>query len=120
MEKAEQKEWNLWEIYDDTQLQELEKLNEAYKAFLDAGKTERECVKLAKEEAEKVLRDFEAHRGEVFMDPEMKHILGTVEFSVGYAFYPEDGTDYHVLMHISDERMYEEKKKRKGRRGREE
>ena len=27
-----------------TQLQELEKLNEAYKAFLDAGKTERECV----------------------------------------------------------------------------
>lgn len=54
------------------------------------------------------------------MDPEMKHILGTVEFSVGYAFYPEDGTDYHVLMHISDERMYEEKKKRKGRRGREE
>lgn len=44
MKKAEQKEWNLWEIYDDTQLQELEKLNEAYKAFLDAGKTERECV----------------------------------------------------------------------------
>lgn len=44
------------------------------------------------------------------MDPEMKHILGTVEFSVGYAFYPEDGTDYHVLMHISDERMYEEKR----------
>ena len=44
MEKAEQKEWNLWEIYDDTQLQELEKLNEAYKAFLDAVKTERECV----------------------------------------------------------------------------
>ena len=44
MEKAEQKEWNLWEIYDDTQLQELEKLNEANKAFLDAGKTERECV----------------------------------------------------------------------------
>ena len=44
MEKAEQKEKNLWEIYDETQLQELEKLNEAYKAFLDAGKTERECV----------------------------------------------------------------------------
>lgn len=44
MEKAEQKEKNLWKIYDETQLQELEKLNEAYKAFLDAGKTERECV----------------------------------------------------------------------------
>lgn len=72
----------------------------------------------SKEEAEKVLRDFEAHRGDAFMDPEMKHVLGAVEFSVGYAFYPEDGTDYHVLMHISDERMYEEKKKRKGRRSR--
>ncbi len=44
MEKKDSKEKNLWEIYDDTQLQELEKLNEAYKAFLDAGKTERECV----------------------------------------------------------------------------
>lgn len=41
----------------------------------------------SKEEAEKVLRDFEAHHGEVFMDPEMENIfLGTVEFSVGYAF----------------------------------
>lgn len=35
---------NLWELYTDTQLEELETLNEKYKAFLDAGKTERECV----------------------------------------------------------------------------
>lgn len=41
MEKTEK---NLWEIYDDTQLKELEMFNEKYKAFLDAGKTERECV----------------------------------------------------------------------------
>lgn len=44
MGKEEQKEKNLWEIYNETQLEELENLNEAYKAFLDAGKTERECV----------------------------------------------------------------------------
>ena len=31
----------------------LNQVNEKYKACLDAGKTERECVKLAKEEAEK-------------------------------------------------------------------
>lgn len=35
---------NLWEIYTDAQLEELEVINEKYKAFLDAGKTERECV----------------------------------------------------------------------------
>ena len=43
-EKKNNKEKNLWEIYNDTQLNELENLNQAYKAFLDAGKTERECV----------------------------------------------------------------------------
>lgn len=69
----------------------------------------------SREEAKEVLKDFESRRGEAFMDPEMRNVLGTVEFSVGYAFYPDDGTDYHVLMHISDERMYEEKKRRKGR-----
>lgn len=42
--KTNNKEKNLWEIYSDTQLNELEVLNEQYKAFLDAGKTERECV----------------------------------------------------------------------------
>ena len=35
---------NLWTLYTDTQLEELEVLNKKYKAFLDAGKTERECV----------------------------------------------------------------------------
>lgn len=35
---------NLWTLYTDTQLEELEVLNRKYKAFLDAGKTERECV----------------------------------------------------------------------------
>ena len=33
MGKEEQKEKNLWEIYNETQLEELENLNEAYKLF---------------------------------------------------------------------------------------
>jgi len=35
---------NLWDIYTDTQRNELEEFNTAYRMFLDAGKTERECV----------------------------------------------------------------------------
>lgn len=35
---------NLWEVYTDVQLNELNSLNEDYKRFLDKGKTERECV----------------------------------------------------------------------------
>ncbi len=38
---------NLWTSYSEEQLQELNKVNEAYKAYLDAGKTERECVREA-------------------------------------------------------------------------
>lgn len=35
---------NVWEKYSDKQLKELEKLSASYRKFLDAGKTERECV----------------------------------------------------------------------------
>ena len=38
---------NLWEVYSEEQLQELEMLNESYKKYLDAGKTERECTREA-------------------------------------------------------------------------
>ena len=37
-------EKQLWQIYDDAQLAELDTLTADYKDFLDAGKTERECV----------------------------------------------------------------------------
>lgn len=33
-----------WETYDKEQLEKLEKLNQEYRAFLDNGKTERECI----------------------------------------------------------------------------
>lgn len=36
---------NAWRTYADEQVKELEALSVRYKAFLDAGKTERECVK---------------------------------------------------------------------------
>lgn len=35
---------NTWETYDETQLKELESLSKEYMAFLDNGKTERECI----------------------------------------------------------------------------
>lgn len=36
-----------------------------------------------------------------------------VRFSMGSAYYPEDSRDYHELLKIADERMYEEKRQRK-------
>lgn len=36
---------NVWNDYNKTQLKALEETNKQYLAFLDAGKTERECVK---------------------------------------------------------------------------
>lgn len=40
----------------------------------------------------------------------------SVEFSLGLAYYPADGTDYNVLMHMADENMYQEKENRKKER----
>ena len=44
---------NAWKVYDQTELEKLDKINETYKNCLDDGKTERECITLAvkKEEA---------------------------------------------------------------------
>lgn len=56
---------NLWEVYTDGQVKELESVCENYKEYLDAGKTERECireaVKQAKEVGYKDLRDVIAN-----------------------------------------------------------
>lgn len=43
---------NLWETYNEEQLVELEEVNKRYCACLDAGKTERECVRKTIEMAE--------------------------------------------------------------------
>ena len=42
--EKEQKKENLWLIYDEEQLEQLEKVCTNYREFLDTGKTERECV----------------------------------------------------------------------------
>ena len=53
---------NVWTKYTEAELKELNCVNELYKACLDAGKTERECVKIAVQMAEekgyKDLNDF--------------------------------------------------------------
>ena len=52
---------NLWEVYSDAQLAELEAVNSSYKTYLDKGKTERECineaVRMAKEAGYRDLND---------------------------------------------------------------
>ena len=44
---------NAWKTYTAKELEHLEQTTEAYKHFLDEGKTERECVTYFKREAEK-------------------------------------------------------------------
>lgn len=36
---------NAWTTYDEKDLQALEDVSKGYRAYLDGGKTERECVK---------------------------------------------------------------------------
>lgn len=63
-------------------------------------------------EVEEIIDRLSLHRGETFLT-EKEEVRVTLEFSMGYAFYPMDGQDYHTLMHIADENMYQEKKRRK-------
>lgn len=44
---------NIWLKYDENELRELEAVNKEYLHFLNNGKTERECVKISVEMAEK-------------------------------------------------------------------
>ena len=43
---------NAWKVYDQAELEKLDKINETYKNCLDDGKTERECITLAVKKAE--------------------------------------------------------------------
>lgn len=52
---------NIWSSYGEAELKELHEINEKYKECLDNGKTERECVSVAVEMAEKAgYREIEA------------------------------------------------------------
>ena len=58
---------NAWKDYTKKELKELEKLNKDYRAFLDAGKTERECalqsVKMAEKAGYRNLKEIIASGG---------------------------------------------------------
>ena len=64
------------------------------------------------QEVEEAAENLRARRGQKFL-PEEQEIEENIEFSLGCAFYPMDGKDYHLLMHLADENMYQEKRMRK-------
>jgi len=67
------------------------------------------------EEINQAISELKKSRGEDFeIEDPMAKI--SVEFSLGLSYYPADGTDYNVLMHMADENMYQEKKNRKKER----
>ena len=68
------------------------------------------------QQVDQVVNILKSKRGEAFLRDTLTQ-NETVEFSVGCAFYPMDGIDYQLLMHVADERMYQEKRKRKKLRG---
>ncbi len=65
----------------------------------------------SKEELEHVIRQMKEIRGQVFKQ-EKSH-AHTLQFSMGYALSPDEGTDFRALIRIADERMYQNKKIRK-------
>lgn len=67
-----------------------------------------------KEELEDVIMQIKEIRGKVFMQEKTR--AHTLQFSMGYVVYPDEGTDFHALIHIADGRMYQDKKLRKTRR----
>lgn len=70
---------------------------------------------MQEEEIESVLRELSTYRGicPVYMDNGENVIL---EFSMGWAEYPQEGAGYPELIAKADERMYEEKNLRKEER----
>lgn len=67
------------------------------------------CIR--KEIIEQGLGVLDALRGKRFVTVGGVDI--PIEFSFGCAFCPTDGFDYHELLKLADERMYEEKRNRK-------
>ena len=58
---------NAWKTYNDVDLEALEQLSKRYRAFLNAGKTERECVREAVRQAK--ARGFEDMRKATSVKP---------------------------------------------------
>lgn len=67
---------------------------------------------MEQEELKKRIAAIKAVRGQRF-ETEMKNQEYGIQFSLGASFYPFEGEDFHLLMRIADERMYQEKNYRK-------
>ncbi len=68
----------------------------------------------SREELERTILEIADVRGKTFMQEKTRS--HTLQFSMGYVIYPEEGTDFHALIRIADERMYQDKKARKSKR----
>ncbi|MBU3839438.1 MAG: aminopeptidase [Candidatus Ruminococcus intestinipullorum] len=81
---------SLWQIYSQKQLDELSHLTENYKAFLDAGKTERECVT-------EIIRQAELAG--------YKNINNVTQVKAGDKLYQDWMGKSIVLFHIGEEEI---------------
>ena len=66
----------------------------------------------SREEIDRIIKDLERKRGAGFL-PGILQAEETVEFSMGYAYCLSENQEYQKLMSLADERMYEEKRKRR-------
>ncbi len=69
---------NAWTTYEDKDIQELDKVCDGYRAFLDAGKTERECVKeivrMAEDKGYRNLVDMAKQGGKLQAGDKVYHV----------------------------------------------
>ena len=83
---------NLWSSYDEAAKKELHEINEKYKACLDAGKTERECVKLAVEMAKEAgyqdIKDVLKEGKPTLVGASTGLVVGLVAITPGAGFVP--------------------------------
>lgn len=66
------------------------------------------------QELEEVVEKIQKERGREFLAGK-ENVHETVEFSIGYVFYPMDAQEYPLLMHMADENMYRDKERRNHR-----
>lgn len=65
-----------------------------------------------KESVDCIIKELKSKRGTLFEHFQLIH-EERLEFSIGYSYAPSEGIEYQKLMSLADERMYQEKRKRK-------
>lgn len=69
--------------------------------------------KRSRDQLEQLVETLKQKRGKPFLPDSGMEDSGTLQFSMGAAYYPDDHKDFHALMYLADEKMYQEKKERK-------